>query len=256
MVTWVKSRYLLIIFVFPGLPCIIVQTFDHFRHLYLSGNGPVASVQVDRAGCLTAETTVVSQSNLPKPRQTRKRAGAAPASASTGTSERAVTADASHISTTGVADIVKAVMSEMEPLFEKTIKAAVATTIEAMLPQLEASIAAENDRLTKEVGHLRSALQSQAFELDRLAQYSQGGECSTTWCSGNCRWEHQWRGDRHRKRHGCAYRRAWHLRQPPPAEIPLDAGTPYHREVCASRQEDRDYAIAKEEDAPHHRQPP
>ena len=131
-------------------------------------------MQVDRAGCLTAETTVVSQSNLPKPRQTRKRAGAAPASASTGTSERAVTADASHISTTGVADIVKAVMSEMEPLFEKTIKAAVATTIEAMLPQLEASIAAENDRLTKEVGHLRSALQSQAFELDRLAQYSQG----------------------------------------------------------------------------------
>ena len=149
-----------------------VQTFAHFRHLYLSGNGPVAFVQVDRAGCITAEIPVVSQSNLPKPRQTRKRAGAAPASASTSTSERAVTADASHISTTGVADIVKAVMSEMEPLFEKTIKAAVATAIEAMLPQLEASIAAENDRLTKEVGHLRSALQSQAFELDRLAQYS------------------------------------------------------------------------------------
>ena len=38
--------------------------------------------------------------------------------------------------------------------------------------QLEASIAAENKRLSKEVGHLRSALQSQAFELDRLAQYS------------------------------------------------------------------------------------
>ncbi len=57
-------------------------------------------------------------------------------------------------------------------LFERTIKAAVATAIEPMLPQLEASIAAENDRLTKEVGHLRSALQSQAFELDRLAQYS------------------------------------------------------------------------------------
>ena len=63
-------------------------------------------------------------------------------------------------------------MAEMAPLFERTIKAAVATAIEAMLPQLEASIAAENERLSKEVGHLRSALQSQAFELDRLAQYS------------------------------------------------------------------------------------
>ena len=116
------------------------------------------------------------QSNLPKPRQTRKRTGAAPAAAasSTGTPERAATADAPPISTTGVAvrDIVKAVMVEMAPLFERTIKEAVATAIEAMLPQLEASIAAENDRLTKEVGHLRSALQSQAFELDRLAQYS------------------------------------------------------------------------------------
>ena len=121
---------------------------------------------------LTADAPVVSQtqSNLPKPRQTRKRAGAAAS-----TPERAVTADASHNSTTGgvaVHDIVKAVMAEMAPLFERTIKAAVATAIEAMLPQLEASIAAENERLSKEVGHLRSALQSQAFELDRLAQYS------------------------------------------------------------------------------------
>ena len=121
---------------------------------------------------LTADAPVVSQtqSNLPKPRQTRKRAGAAAS-----TPERAVTADASHNSTTGgvaVHDIVKAVMAEMAPLFERTIKAAVATAIEAMLPQLEASIAAENERLSKELGHLRSALQSQAFELDRLAQYS------------------------------------------------------------------------------------
>ena len=121
---------------------------------------------------LTADAPVVSQtqSNLPKPRHTRKRAGAAAS-----TPERAVTADASHNSTTGgvaVHDIVKAVMAEMAPLFERTIKAAVATAIEAMLPQLEASIAAENERLSKEVRHLRSALQSQAFELDRLAQYS------------------------------------------------------------------------------------
>ena len=121
---------------------------------------------------LTADAPVVSQtqSNLPKPCQTRKRAGAAAS-----TPERAVTADASHNSTTGgvaVHDIVKAVMAEMAPLFERTIKAAVATAIEAMLPQLEASIAAENERLSKEVGHLRSALQSQVFELDRLAQYS------------------------------------------------------------------------------------
>ena len=121
---------------------------------------------------LTADAPVVSQtqSNLPKPRQTRKRAGAAAS-----TPERAVTADASHNSTTGgvaVHDIVKAVMAEMAPLFERTIKAAVATAIEAMLPQPEASIAAENERLSKEVGHLRSALQSQAFKLDRLAQYS------------------------------------------------------------------------------------
>ena len=61
-------------------------------------------------------------------------------------------------------------MVEMAHLFERTIKAA--TAIEAMLPQLEASIAADNERLSKEVGHFRSALQSQAFELDRLAQYS------------------------------------------------------------------------------------
>ena len=121
---------------------------------------------------LTADAPVVyqTQSNLPKPRQTRKRAGAAAS-----TPERAVTADGSHNSTTGgvaVHDIVKAIMAEMAPMFERTIKAAVATAIEAMLPQLEASIAAENERLSKEVGHLRSALQSQAFELDRLAQYS------------------------------------------------------------------------------------
>ena len=47
---------------------------------------------------LTAEAPVVSvtQSNLPKPRQTRKRTGAAPAAAaaSTGTPERAATGDA------------------------------------------------------------------------------------------------------------------------------------------------------------------
>ena len=67
------------------------------------------------------------------------------------------------ISTTGVAVhtryIVKTVMVEMAPLFERTIKAAVATAIEAMLPQLEASIVAENKRLSKEVGDMRSALQ-------------------------------------------------------------------------------------------------
>ena len=104
-----------------------VRTFDHFRHLYLSGNGPVAFVSIAQA------VSLLRQRLCPSPTCPR------------------------HVS---------------ERKFEKTIKAAVATAIEAMLPQLDASIAAENDRLTKEVGHLRAALQSQAFELDRLAQYS------------------------------------------------------------------------------------
>ena len=64
---------------------------------------------------LTAEAPVMTQSNLPKPRQTRRRAAAS-------TQEHAATADASLISTTGVAvhDIVKAVMAKMEPLVRRS----------------------------------------------------------------------------------------------------------------------------------------
>ena len=114
---------------------------------------------------LTAEASVVTQSNLPKPRQTRKLAGAVPAADST--PERAVTAYAPHISTTGVAvhNIVKAVMVEMCPHQGRS-----RDRRRSYAAQLEASIAAGNERLSNEVGHLRSALQSQAF--DRLAQYS------------------------------------------------------------------------------------
>ena len=83
--------------------------------------------------------------------------------------EWAVTADVTGVT---VHDFVKVVMAEMEPLFERTITAAVVTAIEAMLPQLEASITAENERMSKEISDLRSTLQSQPFELDRLAQYS------------------------------------------------------------------------------------
>ena len=122
-------------------------------------------------------------------------------------------------------------MAEMAPLFERTIKAAVATAVEAILPQLEASIAAENDRLSKEIGHLRSALQSQPFELDQLAQYSRrenvrlhGVPETADENTG------QRSGDRHRKRHGRPHRRIRQLYQPPPAEISLDAGTPHHRD--------------------------
>ena len=97
------------------------------------------------------------QSNLPKPRQTWKRAVAS-------MPEWAVTADVTGVT---VHDFVKVVMAEMEPLFERTITSAV-----AMLPQLEASIPAENERMSKEISDLRSTLQSQPFELDRLAQYS------------------------------------------------------------------------------------
>ena len=60
----------------------------------------------------------------------------------------------------------------MEPFIERTIKAAVATAIDAILPQLEKSVLVENERLTKTIGDLRSAIQSQAFDVDRLAQYS------------------------------------------------------------------------------------
>ena len=164
---------LLIIFVFPGLPCIIAHTSELFP-LADFGRWP-CRLCVSRSPRRSWQLSLLTHQlclrlGLTCRSQTRKRAGAAAS-----TPERAVTADASHNSTTGgvaVHDIVKAVMAEMAPLFERTIKAAVATAIEAMLPQLEASIVAENERLSKEVGHLRSALQSQAFELDRLAQYS------------------------------------------------------------------------------------
>ncbi len=71
-----------------------------------------------------------------------------------------------------VAEIVKQVLVEMEPFIERTIKAAVATAIDAILPQLEKSVLVENERLTKTIGDLRSVIQSQAFDVDRLAQYS------------------------------------------------------------------------------------
>ena len=71
-----------------------------------------------------------------------------------------------------VAEIVKQVLVEMEPFIERTIKAAVATAIDAILPQLEKSVLGENERLTKTIGDLRSVIQSQAFDVDRLVQYS------------------------------------------------------------------------------------
>ena len=71
-----------------------------------------------------------------------------------------------------VAEIVKQVLVEMEPFIERTIKAAVATAIDAILPQLEKSVLVENERLTKTIGDLRSVIQSQVFDVDRLAQYS------------------------------------------------------------------------------------
>ena len=57
---------------------------------------------------------------------------------------------------------------EMQPFIERTIQAAVATAIEAM----EKSVPGENERLTKTSCDLRSVIQSQAFDVDRLAQYS------------------------------------------------------------------------------------
>ena len=67
-----------------------------------------------------------------------------------------------------VAAIVKQVLLEMQPFIERTIQAAVATAIEAM----EKSVHGENERLTKTICDLRSVIQSQAFDVDRLAQYS------------------------------------------------------------------------------------
>ena len=67
-----------------------------------------------------------------------------------------------------VAAIVKQVLLEMQPFIERTIQAAVATAIEAM----EKSVLGENERLTKTICDLRSVIQSQAFDVDRLAQYS------------------------------------------------------------------------------------
>ena len=65
---------------------------------------------------------------------------------------------------------MKQVLIEMEPFIEKTIKAAVATVIDTILPQLEKSVIGENERLTNTIGYLRSVIQSQAFDADRLAQ--------------------------------------------------------------------------------------
>ena len=71
-----------------------------------------------------------------------------------------------------ICKIVKQVLIEMEPFIEKTIKSAVATAIDAILPQLEKSVLGENERLTKTIGDLHSVIQSQEFDADRLAQYS------------------------------------------------------------------------------------
>ena len=154
---------------------------------------------------LTAEAPVVThQSNLPKPWQTRKRAGV---------SMRAVNADVTGVT---VHDFVKVVMAEMEPLFERTITSAVATAIEAMLPQLEAS-------MSKEIGDLRSTLQSQTFEHDRLPQYSRRE-------NGRLHGVPETAGDN--TNDGRAHRRTRHLCQPPPTAI-----TPDHCKVCASRHQ-------------------
>ena len=71
----------------------------------------------------------------------------------------------------GVAEIGRQVQVEMEPFTERTIKAAVATAIDAILPQLEKSVLGESERLTKTIGDLRSVIQSQASGVDRPAQY-------------------------------------------------------------------------------------
>ena len=68
------------------------------------------------------------------------------------------------------AKIVIQVFIEMNPFVERMIKAAVATAIDAILPQLEKSVLAENERLTKTIGNVRSMIQSQAIDADRLAQ--------------------------------------------------------------------------------------
>ena len=64
--------------------------------------------------------------------------------------------------------IVKQVLNEMQPFIERTIQAAVATAIEAM----EKSVLGQNEQLTKTICDLRSVIQSQVFDVDRLAQYS------------------------------------------------------------------------------------
>ena len=159
------------------------------------------------------------QSNLPKPRQTWKRAVVS-------MPEWAVTADVTGVT---VHDFVKVVMAEMEPLFERTITSAVATAIKAMLPQLEASITAENERMSKEIGDLRSTLQSQPFELDRLAQYSRRETGRLHGVPGTAG---ENTNDVVIARHGRAHRRTRHLCQPPPTAI-----TPDHCKVCASRHQ-------------------
>ena len=65
-----------------------------------------------------------------------------------------------------IAVLVKQVLIEMQPFIERTIQAAVATAIEAM----EKSVLGENERLTKTICDLRSVIQSQAFDVDRMAQ--------------------------------------------------------------------------------------
>ena len=70
-----------------------------------------------------------------------------------------------------IADIIKKVIVEMALTIEKTINSAVASALETIV-QLEASLKAENERLQKTVADLRIKLQSQEFEIDKLAQYS------------------------------------------------------------------------------------
>ena len=99
--------------------------------------------------------------------------GAAPAgnlrSAGRQTPKRADTEKAA--AEVSVAEIVRRAVVEMKPMIEQTIEAAVATALDTIVPQLEAGLRAENERLHKTVAALTSQLQRQSFEIDKLAQY-------------------------------------------------------------------------------------
>ena len=86
--------------------------------------------------------------------------------------------------------------------------------------------------MSKEISDLRSTLQSQPFELDRLAQYSRRDNVRLHGVPETAGEKHKRCGDRRRKRHWRAHQRTRHLCQPPPTEI-----TPDYCKVRASRHQ-------------------